>query len=131
MTDIVSLLAQPAVTIAVVGATDRPDAYGARIYRDLKAKGYRVLAVNPTRETVDGDPSYPNLASLPEPPTIVNYVVPPARTLEVLEEARRLGYANAWVQPGAEGDAVVAFLDEHGFVSLVGSCIMVKSRALA
>jgi predicted CoA-binding protein len=131
MDPITRLLAEPDPTIAVVGATDRLDAYGARIYRDLKAKGYRVMAVNPTRDTVDGDPAYRSLSDLPESPTIVNYVIPPPRTRRVLEEALRLGYTTAWVQPGAEDDEVVRFLDEHGFESLVGACIMVESRAIA
>lgn len=131
MDPVTRLLAEPDPTIAVVGATDRLDAYGARIYRDLKAKGYRVMAVNPTRDTVDGDPAYRSLSDLPESPTIVNYVIPPPRTRRVLEEALRLGYTTAWVQPGAEDDEVVRFLDEHGFESLVGACIMVESRAIA
>ena len=33
-------------SIAVVGATDDLSKYGARIYRDLKAKGYRVFYVD-------------------------------------------------------------------------------------
>ena len=28
--------------IAIVGATDNPEKYGNRIYRDLKEKGYRI-----------------------------------------------------------------------------------------
>ena len=131
MDPVTRLLAEPDPTIAVVGATDRLDAYGARIYRDLKAKGYRVMAVNPTRDTVDSDPAYRSLSDLPEAPSIVNYVIPPPRTRRVLEEALRLGYTTAWVQPGAEDDEVVRFLDEHGFESLVGACIMVESRAIA
>lgn len=131
MDPVTRLLAEPDPTIAVVGATDRLDAYGARIYRDLKSKGYRVMAVNPTRDTVDGDPAYRSLSDLPEAPSIVNYVIPPPRTRRVLEEALRLGYTTAWVQPGAEDDEVVRFLDEHGFESLVGACIMVESRAIA
>ncbi|NIQ54637.1 MAG: CoA-binding protein, partial [Gemmatimonadetes bacterium] len=51
--------------MAVVGATDSPDKYGGIIYRDLKRRGFRVFAVNPGRETVDGDPAYAGLADLP------------------------------------------------------------------
>ena len=77
MDDFAALLTDPATTIAVVGATDDPAKFGGRIYRDLKGKGFRVLAVNPGRDTVDGDPCYPSLAALPEAPTIVDLVVPP------------------------------------------------------
>ena len=56
----------PDPLVAIVGATDARGKYGGIIYRDLKAKGYRVVGVNPGRESVDGDPVYPDLASLPE-----------------------------------------------------------------
>ena len=55
----------PDPLVAIVGATDAPGKYGGIIYRDLKAKGYRVVGVNPGRTMVDGDVVYPDLASLP------------------------------------------------------------------
>ena len=61
-------LTLPDPLIAIVGATDSPGKYGGIIYRDMKAKGYRVVGVNPGRSTVDGDKTYPTLADLPEKP---------------------------------------------------------------
>jgi predicted CoA-binding protein len=126
--DIPALLHAPGATVAVVGATDDPTKYGGRIYRDLKSKGFTVYAVNPNRDTVDGDPAWPSLAALPEAPTIVDFVVPPPVTLRLLEEAKELGYTDVWIQPGAEDDAVIAYLDAEGFNSLVNACIMVQAR---
>jgi predicted CoA-binding protein len=127
MEHITSLLAAPGATVAVVGATDRLYKYGSRIYRDLKRKGYPVFAVNPNRDTVDGDPCFATLADLPQEPTVIDFVVPPDQTLEVLEQALALGYKNVWVQPGAESARVVEFLDDHGFNYLVDACIMVSA----
>ena len=79
MTDIAHLLQDSDTTIAVVGATDNRSKYGSIIYRDLKAKGFAVYPVNTRRSNVDGDPAYPTLGDLPQPPTIVNIVVPPRR----------------------------------------------------
>jgi hypothetical protein len=73
-----ALLEDPATSIAVVGAGDDPAKWGGRIYRNLKAKGFRVLAVNPGRAVVDGDPCYPSVTNLPEDPTIVHRVPPPS-----------------------------------------------------
>jgi uncharacterized protein len=114
--------------IAIVGATDNPAKYGAIIYRNLKQKGYRVVAVNPNRETVDGDPAYGTLADLPHRPDIIDMVVPPRRTLQVLEQAAVLGMRTVWVQPGAESPEVVRYLIEEGFDYLVDACIMVAAR---
>jgi predicted CoA-binding protein len=129
--DIAHLLQDPDTTVAVVGATDDPGKYGSVIYRDLKRKGFVVFAVNPNRSTVDGDPAYATLADLPERPTIVNLVVPPTVTLDVIRQAEELGLENVWVQPGAGDAAVGRYLDDHGFTYLSNACIMVRSRHLA
>ena len=91
MDPITTLLSESDPVIAVVGATDNLHKYGSVIYRDPKAKGYRVYPVNPTRDTVDGDTVYRDLRELPETPDIVNIVVPPRRTMRVLDLAEELG----------------------------------------
>jgi hypothetical protein len=128
MNDIATLLNRDDTTIAVVGATDESSKYGSVIYRDLKRKGFEVHAVNPNRATVDGDPAYSSLDDLPESPTIVNIVVPPDATIQVLRKARALGLSNVWIQPGAESPEVMSYLNENEFNYLANSCIMVRSR---
>lgn len=128
MTDLTQLLASTDISIAVVGATDSPGKYGGIIYRDLKRLGYRVWAVNPNRETVDGDVCYPNLGALPERPDIIDVVVPPETGLAVAREAASLGYQNLWLQPGAEGPVLEEFLRKQRMHYLADSCIMVSSR---
>jgi len=130
MDDFTALLTDPGTSIAVVGAGDDPAKYGGRIYRNLKAKGFRVLAVNPGRDTVDGDPCYSSVADLPEPPTIVDFVVPPRVTLAVLRQCLEVGLRRAWLQPGAEDEAVLAFVAANGFTVRAHDCIMVKTQAL-
>ena len=129
MESIITLLNEGNPVVAVVGATDNPRKYGNRIYLDLKRKGFRVYPVNPSRDSVDGDPTYATLADLPETPDIVDFVVPPTRTLRILEQANELGFTTVWIQPGAESDDVVTYLDEHGFNHLTYACIMVESMA--
>lgn len=114
--------------IAVVGATDAPGKYGGIIYRDLKEKGYRVVPVNPTRPLVDGDPAFATLADLPESPDIVNVVVPPRRTMRVIEDAARMDDTAVWIQPGAADDEVRERVDELGIPALIDACIMVRAR---
>lgn len=128
MTDLTELLRDTRTVIAVVGATDNPEKYGSVAYRDLKRKGYRVYAVNPHRETVDGDPSYPDLAALPEPPDIVNLVVPAGVGVDVVRLAADLGYRRIWLQPGAESPELLALIQSLDLDYLADACIMVASR---
>ena len=119
----------PDPLIAVVGATDEPGKYGGRIYRDLKAKGYRVVAVNLTRPTVDGDAAYKSVSDLPETPDIVNVVIPPPRTLELLDEIAEIPDIAVWIQPGAADDAVRDRVRVLGLPALIDACIMVQTRS--
>lgn len=129
MTDPVSVrLELPDPLIAVVGATDAPGKYGGVIYRDLKSKGYRVAAINPGRATVDGDVAFRSVADLPEPPDIINVVVPPPRTLRLLDQFAEFEDAAVWIQPGAADEAVRDRVDELGIPALIDACIMIRAR---
>lgn len=128
MTDLSALLADDDTSVAVVGATDVPSKYGSVIYRDLKRKGFKVFAVNPNRDTVDGDPAYDTLADLPEAPDIVDLVLPADKGVEVVRRALELGYDRVWVQPGAESPELLTLLQESGADYIAHACIMVQSR---
>ena len=127
MNPVAKALMDPDSTIAIVGATDDPGKYGSVIYRDLK--GFTVYAVNPGRETVDGDPAYATLADLPAAPTIVNFVVPPHVSLAILAEAEELGYHLVWLQPGSSSPAVREFVEANGLEHLIDACIMVHAHS--
>jgi predicted CoA-binding protein len=130
MTDPVSArLELPDPLIAVIGATDTPGKYGGIIYRNLKAKGYRVVPVNPLRTTVDGDQVFKSVSDLPETPDIINIVVPPPRTLRVLDQAAALDDVAVWIQPGAGDHAVRKRVSELGIPALIDACIMIQARA--
>ena len=111
---------------AVVGASQNREKYGNKIYRDLREAGYTVYAVNPSVETVEGDPCYPSLSALPEKPAVVNLVVPPQATLAIIEECKRLGIQRVWFQPGAESDEAIERAEAEGIHVLANACIMIE-----
>ena len=110
MKDILQLLDEPGTTIAIVGATEDPSKYGYVIYKDLKLKGLTVYPVNSNRSSVDGDKAFKRLEDIPQRPTIVNIVVPPEVTSDILQQCLDLELTNVWLQPGAESPAVMTFL---------------------
>jgi len=128
MTDLTPLLSEPGTSLAVVGATDHPSKYGGIIYRDLKAKGYPVFAVNPYRDSVDGDPCWATVSDIPEKPTIVVLVVPAKRGLSVVADSAEAGIENIWVQPGAFSMDLRDSLDSNGLNWLAEACVMVRAR---
>jgi predicted CoA-binding protein len=113
---------------AIVGASQDRNKYGNRVFRSLRSAGYRVYPVNPSVEEVEGAAAYASLADLPEPPEVVNLVVPPAVTEKVVREARELGLTRIWMQPGAESEEAIRFCEMHGMQLVVDDCAMVRKR---
>ena len=128
MKDLTPLLSEPGASLAIIGATDHPAKYGGIIYRDMKAKGYPVFAVNPYRKTVDGDPCWPTVLDLPEKPTIVVLVVPAKRGIGVLADCAEAGILNIWIQPGAFSMEMKDVLEAGDFDWLADACVMVRAR---
>lgn len=126
--DLTPLLHEDGTTLAMVGATDSPGKYGGIIYRDMKAKGFRVFGVNPKRDTVDGDVCYPTMQAVPETPTIAVFVVPADRGIEVLMDCAEAGVRNIWVQPGAFSSKFKEALEAGDFDWIAEACVMVRAR---
>ena len=110
---------------AVVGASNNRAKYGNRIYLKLKESGYRVYPVNRREQTIEGDTAYKSLLELPEPPAVVNMVVPPAEAPAVVEQAAAAGAQAVWFQPGAENASASRWAKEHG-LDVIEACILVQ-----
>ena len=117
-----------ATRIAVVGASNVPYKYGNVIVKDLAAKGYTVLPVNPHEKEIAGLPAYPDLASVPGPIHLVDVVTPPAVTRGILEEAARRGLPAVWLQDGSYDAAALAVAARGPYRTVYEACIMVASN---
>jgi len=111
---------------AVVGASRDPKKYGYQIYKDLKNAGYEVYAVNPNAEEILGDKCYPSLENLPVKPEVVDVVVPPKVTEEVVKACKGLGITRVWMQPGSESEKAIKFCEENGIDVTYGVCVMIE-----
>jgi len=90
--------------IAVIGASANQEKYGYKILNTLKVKGVKVYPVNPKANCIGGLRVWPDLKSLPERPDIISIVVPPAVSLQIVEQAKELNYDHLWFQPGSFDD---------------------------
>lgn len=113
---------------AVVGASRNPEKYGHQVYQDLLVAGYRVFCVNPNADEVLGNKCSPSLEVLPVKPDVVDVVVPPKITEQIVEGCKKLGITKVWLQPGSESEAVIEFCQENGIDVVYGVCVMVERR---
>ena len=114
--------------IALVGASNDPKKYGNKILLDLVSKGYNVAPINSKEDTIAGIKSYENILDLKEPPSIINFVVPPSIGLQITKELVKNNLDNYWYQPGAESEEISSFLKANNKNFIDDKCIMVETR---
>ena len=91
----------------LVGASDRPGSWAARVWRNLNRYGFPgpVHLVNPRRSDIWDRPCYPDFKSLPEPPDHLVVLVPAAGVAETLREGAAAGARSATVFSAGFGEA--------------------------
>ena len=88
-----SLRCSPPRSIALVGASRRPNTPGHDMVRMLQRGGFRgtVHAINPNYDTIETYPCVPSLGDLPAPPDLAVLSVRNERLEETLAEAIAVG----------------------------------------
>lgn len=121
--DIADLL-QSARTIALVGASDRPDRPSNRVMAALQRHGYRVIPVNPqiTGEHVHGEFVFRELAQLGDPIDIVDIFRNSAAAGAVVDEAIAIGAKAVWMQLGVIDQAAAARAEAAGLKVVMDRC---------
>jgi predicted CoA-binding protein len=111
---------------AVVGASRDPQKYGYQVFKDLKKAGYEVYPVNPNADEILGYKCYPSLENLPKKPDVVDVVVPPKVTEQLVETCKKLGITKVWMQPGSESETFIKFCQENAIDVVYGVCVMIE-----
>jgi predicted CoA-binding protein len=111
---------------AVLGATDNPQKYGNQIVKNLIKRGYEVYPVNPKIAELEGIKCYASLAEIPVKVDVVDFVVPPQVTEEILKQCQDLGLERIWLQPGSESDKAIAFCNDNNLKIVHSVCVMMN-----
>lgn len=114
--------------LALVGAGRDGKSFGNFASKELIARGYQVSLVHPQASQIDGQPCYPSLSALPEPPGGVVVCVPAAQAEGVLRQAAELNLTHVWLQQGAETPQLVALGKELGLKMVSGKCILMYAE---
>jgi hypothetical protein len=111
-------------SVALVGVSRNGKGFGHTIRKELVAKGYTVHLVHHEVDAVAGQPCSRTLAALASQVTGVIMVTPPARTEQLVREAKDAGIGRVWLQQGAETEQAIRFCAEHGLSVVHGQCIL-------
>ena len=116
--------------IAVVGLSPKPERDSHEVAKYLQDQGYRIVPVNPKADTILGEKSYPDLASIPEKVDVVDIFrrsddVPP-----VVDQAIDIGAKAVWMQLGIVNEDAAAKAREAGLGVVMDRCMLVEHRNL-
>ena len=121
--DIAQLLRETR-TVAMIGASDRPDRPSWGVMRFLQDHGYRVLPVNPqiTGEHVHGEYVWRELSQIGEPIDMVDIFRRPAAAGEAVDEAIAAGAKSVWLQLGVINEEAAARAEAAGLKVVMDRC---------
>ncbi len=121
--DIAELLGETR-TIALIGASDRPDRASHRVMAFLQSRGYRVFPVNPqiTGEHVHGEYVWRELGQIGEPIDMVDIFRRPQAAGEAVDEAIAAGAKAVWLQLGVINEEAAARAEAAGLKVVMDRC---------
>ena len=111
-------------TIAMIGASDRPDRPSYGVMKFLQTHGYRVLPVNPqiTGEHVHGEYVWRELGQIGEPIDLVDVFRRSDLAGEAIDAAIAIGAKAVWTQLGVHDDAAIGRAEAAGMKAVVDRC---------
>lgn len=112
-------------TIALVGASPRPERPSHGVMRYLLSQGYRVIPVRPHRREVLGIPCVASLRDLDEPVDLVDVFRRPEFCPAVAEDAVAIGAKALWLQLGIVSPEARRIAEEAGLEYVENACTAV------
>jgi len=113
--------------VAVTGVSRTPQGHGGNIvYQRLRDRGYEVFAVNPNADTVEGDPCFQDLKSIPGGVDAVVIGTRPEIAEDTMKECADLGIEHVWMHrafgEGSVSEAATEYGRDHGIKVIDGGC---------
>ena len=116
-----------AKSIAIVGASPNSarSSYFVGTYL-LQSSDYRVYFVNPNATEILGQKAYPDLASLPEVPDIVDVFRKGSDIPSVIDDVLAVGAKTVWVQLGIWNQDAAIYGESKGLTVVMDRCLKVE-----
>ncbi|GEM86894.1 CoA-binding protein [Meiothermus granaticius] len=123
-------LLRSAHTIAVLGASSRPDRPAFFVPDYLYRTGYRILPVNPAQvgQRLWGEPVVGSLGELHQDIDVLDVFRRSEVLFEHLDDILQAKPKLVWLQSGIRNDAFAARLEAAGIAVVQDRCLMVEHR---
>jgi predicted CoA-binding protein len=110
--------------VAIIGASGNRDKFGNKALRAFARQGYTVIPINPHETEIEGHRAYASVLDVPGTVDVATVYVPPEIGVTVMEELAKKQIAEVWLNPGADGEAVVARARQLG-LNTIQACSII------
>jgi predicted CoA-binding protein len=119
-------------TIALVGASPRPDRPSNRVMAFLLRKGFHVIPVNPQAlgQTIHGEKVVASLRDIAEPIDMIDIFRRSAEVAPVVDEAIAKHTKIVWMQLGVRDDKAAAKAEAAGIDVVMNRCPAIEMPRL-
>jgi predicted CoA-binding protein len=124
-----NILATPR-TIAVVGCSPDPDRDSHEIAALLKAKGHKVIPVNPSCTEILGERCFASLTDIPEPVEMVDVFRRPEHVDQIAADSITIGAKILWLQLDVINEPAARKAQAAGMTVVMDRCPAIEYRRL-
>lgn len=131
---VADFLSQENIAVAGVSRNEKSTGAANGIYKQFRASGYKVYAVNPNADQVEGDVCYHSVKDIPVKVGGVIIATPESATEQVVRDCDAAGIKRVWMHDGIHSmgtsvsKSAVEYAEQHGMTVIGGACPLMFGR---
>jgi predicted CoA-binding protein len=111
-------------TVAILGASPKPDRYAYKAFEMLRQHGHRPIPINPAFAEIQDEKCFPKISDAPKPIDTVTLYLGEARSNPLIDEIIEAKPRRIIMNPGAENFALAEKAEAAG-IEVVEGCTLV------
>ncbi len=112
--------------LAMVGVSRDPKDFSRGLFRDLRRRGYDMVAVNPQLAELEGEKCFARVRDITPPVDGALLMTPPRVTEDIVQECAAVGIRRVWMHrgggTGAVSEQAIEFCRQKGMRVVAGHC---------
>jgi uncharacterized protein len=131
-TSIVEKCLRESQSVALVGASPKPELASNEIMNYLMKNNYKVYPINPKYkgQLILGQLVYPDIISIPESIDMVDVFRPSPEAVEITKQAIEKKVTYIWLQLGIENEEAKKIAETNGITMIMNRCTLIEHKKL-
>ena len=131
-TSIIEKCLRESQSVALVGASPKPELASNEIMDYLMKNNYKVYPINPKYkgQLILGQLVYPDIISIPESIDMVDVFRPSPEAVEITKQAIKKKVTYIWLQLGIENEEAKKIAEANGITMIMNRCTLIEHKKI-